>query len=138
MASLRKFESRRWSSSLSQLPVFSIRQPFAWLVVNGIKDVENRSWRTNYRGPLLIHASKSMARLSDEDFEYYRELAKVRWPPTFDIGGIIGMVELVDCVKRHPSAWKERGSWGWVLSGARTIKFRECKGAVGFFYPSWT
>jgi hypothetical protein len=38
----------------------SIRQPWAWLIVTGYKDIENRSWRTNYRGPLLIHAGRAI------------------------------------------------------------------------------
>ncbi len=37
----------------------SLRQPWAWLVVSGHKDVENRVWRAAYRGPLLIHAGKA-------------------------------------------------------------------------------
>jgi hypothetical protein len=36
----------------------SIRQPWAWLIIAGHKDVENRSWTTTYRGPLLIHAAR--------------------------------------------------------------------------------
>lgn len=129
--------SKRWSKSLSKLPVLSIRQPFAWLVVNGIKDIENRWMRTHYRGPLLIHASKSRAAVDPESLGYWSKLAKVALPEDYDFGGVIGMVQLVDCVKRHPSAWRERGGWGWVLSDAHPIKFRECKGAVGFFYPDW-
>jgi hypothetical protein len=35
-----------------------IRQPWAWAVVYAGKDVENRTWQTSYRGPLLIHAAK--------------------------------------------------------------------------------
>lgn len=38
----------------------SLRQPWAWAVVHGYKDVENRSWSTKHRGPLLIHASKQL------------------------------------------------------------------------------
>ena len=34
----------------------SIQQPWAWLIVNDHKDIENRDWRTHYRGPVLIHA----------------------------------------------------------------------------------
>jgi hypothetical protein len=34
----------------------SIRQPWAWLIVQGHKPIENRTWPTTYRGPLLIHA----------------------------------------------------------------------------------
>jgi hypothetical protein len=40
----------------------SIRQPWAWLIVNGHKPVENRDWATSFRGPVLIHAGLTMAR----------------------------------------------------------------------------
>ncbi len=36
-------------------------QPWASLVVMGLKTIETRSWATGYRGPLFIHASKSKA-----------------------------------------------------------------------------
>ncbi|MCB2188832.1 MAG: ASCH domain-containing protein [Deltaproteobacteria bacterium] len=39
----------------------SIRQPWASLIVAGMKDVENRSWATKYRGPVLIHAAATVA-----------------------------------------------------------------------------
>jgi len=38
----------------------SVRQPWAWLLLNG-KDIENRDWYTKYRGPLAIHASKGIS-----------------------------------------------------------------------------
>ena len=38
----------------------SIRQPWAWLVAHGWKNIENRTWQTNYRGRLLIHAAGGM------------------------------------------------------------------------------
>ena len=41
---------------LWELPALSIRQPWAELIVRGHKDVENRTWRHSYRGPVLIHA----------------------------------------------------------------------------------
>lgn len=34
--------------------ILSVRQPWAWALVDGWKDVENRSWRTAYRGPIAI------------------------------------------------------------------------------------
>ncbi len=40
------------------MKALSIRQPWAWLIANGYKDIENRSWRTNFRGEFLIHAGK--------------------------------------------------------------------------------
>ena len=42
------------------MKAISIRQPWAWLIVNGYKDVENRTWYTSHRGPLLICASKAL------------------------------------------------------------------------------
>lgn len=127
----------RWSSSLLSLPALSVRQPYAWLIVNGIKDVENRSWQTHKRGLVLIHASMSHEFLNSEVAEKCEALAGRRIPTGYDIGGIVGVAEIVDCVRKHPSKWKERGSWGWVLANARPLPFRECKGAVGFFYPKW-
>ncbi|HDU8694716.1 TPA: ASCH domain-containing protein, partial [Morganella morganii subsp. morganii] len=42
------------------MKAISIRQPWAWLIVNGHKDIENRSWRTKYRGQVLVHASQGV------------------------------------------------------------------------------
>ena len=58
----------------------SIRQPYAWLLVNGIKDVENRSW--NPPDPIIgkriyIHAGK--AKVSKDDFEFWSDLALNEW-----------------------------------------------------------
>ena len=39
------------------MKVLSVKNPYAYLIVHGIKDVENRSWKTDYRGELLIHCS---------------------------------------------------------------------------------
>ena len=39
------------------MKALSVRQPWAHLIVTGIKRVENRFWETPYRGPLLIHAA---------------------------------------------------------------------------------
>jgi hypothetical protein len=43
----------------------SVRQPYAWLIVAGLKDVENRSRRLRHRGPLLIHASIAITPLRE-------------------------------------------------------------------------
>ena len=40
------------------LSCLTVRQPWAWLLTHGVKPVENRTWKTSYRGPLLIHAGK--------------------------------------------------------------------------------
>jgi hypothetical protein len=131
---------RRWSRRLLGLPVISVRQPYAWLIVQGIKDLENRSWRTHYRGPLLIHASTNRVDLTETVFARYGARGRIRMPrpENYEVGGVIGYVEVVDCVRHSASVWKNPGGWGWILARARPLKFRRCQGAVGFFRPKWT
>src|SRR6267378_3713180 len=51
------------------MKIISIRQPWASLIVSGVKDVENRTWSTRYRGPVLIHASRTADKISDDEFQ---------------------------------------------------------------------
>lgn len=37
-----------------RVKVLTVKQPWASLIVHGIKDIENRSWQTNFRGRVLI------------------------------------------------------------------------------------
>lgn len=112
----------------------STRQPWAWLIVNGHKPVENRDWATNYRGRFLVHAGKTMAK------SYYREVADwalanhVVLPPfeALERGGIVGRADLVDCVTSHPSPYF-RGPHAFVLANAETLPFHACNGSLGFF-----
>ncbi|MCW5851350.1 MAG: ASCH domain-containing protein [Anaerolineae bacterium] len=111
--------------------LLSVRQPWAWLIIHGGKDIENRSWRTNVRGRILIHASRSMEYSDEEAAEVCREYC-VEPPPTFDRGGVIGSIEIVDCVTDHESSWFE-GEYGFVLSDPQPLPFYPCSGRVGFF-----
>ncbi|HEY1417902.1 MAG TPA: ASCH domain-containing protein [Myxococcaceae bacterium] len=91
----------------------TIRQPWAELIVRGEKDVENRSWRTRHRGPLLIHAGGRA----------HRELfGQHGVPDDAQLSAIIGLVEVVDCTQEKTSAWHEPGSWGWYLARPRRFK----------------
>jgi len=117
--------------------VLAIRQPYAWLVVNGIKDVENRSRRTNYRGLVLIHASLSGSLLFADSLSELSDRAGVAFPDSFRTGGVVGVAEIVGCERRHGSEWKDPSSWGWLLANARPLPFRPCKGALGFFRPKY-
>lgn len=47
-------------------------------------------------------------------------------------GGIVGMVDIIDCVKSSPSPWY-MGEVGFVLANARPLPFAPFKGALGFF-----
>lgn len=87
----------------------SIRQPWAWLVANGWKNIENRTWPTGFRGRFLIHAAKGMTRAEyDACLLFVMSTGMTIWKalPMFDSpqlcrGGIVGEAELVDCVTHH-------------------------------------
>lgn len=59
--------------------VLSIRQPWASMIVRGLKRFEIRTWSTPYRGQLLIHASSATPTraFADEAFEEYPELGEL-------------------------------------------------------------
>ncbi len=129
--------SARWTPALHGLSALAIRQPYAWLVVNGIKDVENRSRRTHYRGQVLIHASLNESLLFSDSLTELSARAGIALPDCFETGGIVGVAEIVASERRHGSDWKDPASWGWVLANARPLSFRPCKGALGFFRPKF-
>lgn len=127
------------------MKALSIRQPWAWLVVTGHKDIENREWSTNVRGRVLVHASKSMTRAEYkecEDVVLDVRIARgvggrpshLPLPQPLDLvrGGIIGTVEIVDCVQQSASPWFF-GSYGFVLRNARPMRFIPYRGRLGFF-----
>jgi hypothetical protein len=85
------------------MKVLSIRQPWAWLIVNGYKDIENRTWRTNIRGPVLIHAGKE----PDHERIPLFEALSFRGMDCTDMerGGIVGVATITDCVTESASPW---------------------------------
>jgi activating signal cointegrator 1 len=99
---------------------FSLLQPWASLVVDGLKKNETRSYRTHYRGQVFIHASK---RFNKDQLELMNMLpfSKYLEPMTVELGAIIGSVDIVDCItseealKRNPS--KEELAFGDYSAG---------------------
>lgn len=120
------------------MKALSIRQPWAWLILHAGKDVENRNWPTQFRGPCLIHASKGITRDEYADaFDFFAsiELSGQIAIPTFEelpIGGIVGKMFIEDCVKASKSPWFF-GTYGFVITSAMTLPFFPCRGALGFF-----
>lgn len=129
------------------MKALSVRQPWAWLIVNGFKDIENRTWHTNYRGRVLIHASKGMTRDEYEDaLDMCHQVSLVKpFPegtkmPSFkeiERGGIVGAVDIIDCVQDTSSPWFV-GDYGFVLENAEAFEMKPCKGALGFFKPDYS
>lgn len=96
------------------MKAITIKQPWASVIVHGIKDIENRTWRTNYRGRVLIHSSAKgdIAKygcLQPEQRQkaFYSPLGSVCFND-LPFGAIIGSVEIVDCVVNHSSIWAEK------------------------------
>ena len=118
----------------------SIRQPWAHLIVHKGKNIENRKWKTNYRGWFLIHASKGMTRQEYADVQEFCGDgimgAEALVPPKEELqfGGIIGMAKIVHCVPHHNSPWF-MGPFGFWLEEVKPLPFTPCRGALGFFWP---
>lgn len=103
------------------MKALSIRQPWAWLICAGLKNIENRPWPTNYRGRIYVHAGQRFdwagyswvgqhgELLRNVDVGKWIELALAR--PT----GIIGEVDIVGCVTMSESPWFA-GPYGLVLA----------------------
>jgi len=71
------------------MKALTICNPYPYMIMDHSKRVENRTWATSYRGPLLIHAGKNRDWLQDGDFSIY---------PDMQFGFLLGAVEIVDCM----------------------------------------
>lgn len=109
----------------------SIRQPWAQLILDRGKDVENRSWpcpSKHVGTPILLHAG--LAKPTEHPSVYhYMEMQR---------GGIIGMLQFSASITDSMSDWAEPGMHHWVIQWAKSVPFFPSKGALGFFtveYP---
>lgn len=120
----------------------SIRQPWAWLIVNGHKDVENRDWETLWRGRFAVHAGKTLVK---RDYRNVQAEVAARFGiavPDFDspeihFGGVVGTVELVgvkhiESLDRPENPWFT-GPFGLLLARPERMPFVLCKGQLGWF-----
>ncbi|WP_186425058.1 ASCH domain-containing protein [Cupriavidus metallidurans] len=116
------------------MKALSIRQPWAWLIVNGHKDIENRTWPTHFRGRVLIHAGVNYPKGDyADDARVYSRHYGIEYPAREAmIGGIVGVATITDCVMQSESQWFN-GPYGFVLADAKPIPFMPCKGALGLF-----
>jgi adenine-specific DNA-methyltransferase len=111
--------------------VLSVQNPWSDLICRGLKDVENRSWPTDYRGRLYIHSSgspmtpveakhelgASVLRDSPEVRSWLQEgMSKGATESWLTSRAIIGYVEIVDCVRDSTSSWAEEDQYHWVLA----------------------
>ena len=135
---------------MKTITVLSVRQPWAWLLCEGLKDVENRNWRTNYRGTLYIHAGKSFdwdalgwmnqaatihAGLKVEG-HFGINFDKSRFIITKhedEFGAIVGRVDLIDC-GRSQSVWAQpEVQYHWTVRHGQHIVPIPMRGQLGLF-----
>lgn len=126
------------------MTALSLLQPWASLVIMGVKKIETRSWSTNHRGTLLIHASLGKAGEIFAHEHYFKKY--IRDFISLPFGAIIGMVTLeailpVEDFKMSDEQMNRLtleekafgdytpGRYGWVLSDP--VEFKESIPARG-------
>lgn len=119
------------------MKTLSITEPYASLICEGKKHIETRSWKTNYRGPLLIHASAT--RIPHDYKHLVPMVSETRQ------GNIICKANLVDCVemtREWISEMSEKewflgfysvGRYAWILEDVEPIEPIPAKGRLGLW-----
>ncbi len=124
------------------MQVLSIKEPFATLVKDGVKIYETRSWKTNYRGELYIHASLGACTSSNKNkaMSYLKS--------TINPGYILCKCNLVDCIlmdddfinyiekETHEKDYGEysKGRYAWKLELLEVLKETiSAKGKLGIW-----
>jgi hypothetical protein len=112
------------------MKAISIRQPWAWAIAQGLKTIENRTWRTHYRGPLAIHAGRAPCppALILPDGTPVQDAGLV-------CGAVVALVDLVDClaVVDAPQGPFTEGPFCFVLANVRRITPIPWPGALSLF-----
>jgi hypothetical protein len=121
------------------MKTLSVKQPWAWLICSGHKDIENRSWPAKLRGKVYIHAG---LRPDNKAWDFVRatvspslwsRMQTKEFKAGLVRGSIIGEAEIVDCVQASSSPWFV-GRYGFVLRNAKLYKTPvPCKGRLRFF-----
>ncbi|KAF7805238.1 Activating signal cointegrator 1 [Senna tora] len=117
------------NSGILRNPCLTMHQPWASLLVYGIKRVEGRSWPAPIRGRLWIHAA---SKVPDESTikameNFYREIyavngiTDIKFPEHYPVSRLLGCVEVVGCLRRE-----ELASWEMVPEGVRLEALTDC------------
>lgn len=126
--------------NIEELPALSVRPPFAWAIIHGGKDIENRTEGAmkvlgKKRGRIAIHSSQTMTRAYyEEAYLFMKEIdVQCPLPDALMRGAIIGTVEVIDAVDDSDSQWF-MGPCGLVLRDPRPVTPRgHCSGQLGYF-----
>lgn len=118
------------------MKAISIRQPWAWAITNGHKDIENRNWTTRVTGYIYIHASKGCTKAEYDDavWEINKINPNLKIPALKDLerGGLVGTCTITGCVEKSSSPWFF-GRYGFTIENASRMNMIPYKGQLGFF-----
>lgn len=126
----------------------SVKEPFASLIKEGVKKIETRSWKTNYRGEVYIHAS--LKKINEKDERISNLLMLI---PNVDMqyGKIICKCRLIDCVymsdefvekmknndQEYLCGYYEVGRYAWILELLEVLDEPiSARGKLGIWYYS--
>lgn len=127
------------------MKVISLLEPWASLIKEKVKYIETRSWKTNYRGKIFIHASLKKVPKKDERIN---SLVSLLQDIDFKYGHIIAEATLVDCIYMDEDFLKKIkdnkieyicgeykiGRYAWILSDIRPLKKTiKAKGSLGIW-----
>ena len=125
------------------MKTLSIKQPFASLILEGKKTIETRTWKTDYRGPLLICAGKTL----HQGFVFdggYKAAPQYSISAGYQLGVILCVVDLVDCQPMQVADNKEAccswrpDLWAWKLENVRPVQPSPIRGRLRLFeVPDW-
>jgi hypothetical protein len=114
----------------TNLRALSLWRPWPWLILHAGKNVENRTWATRYRGPLILHAGNTVDPWAAANHVEHLDHPDVTAETVF-ARGFVGTVELVDvhpadaCRARHGdqlcSPWAAPDGWHWQLANPRAF-----------------
>lgn len=125
------------------MKVLTIKEPYASIIMSGLKEYETRSWKTNYRGKIYIHASIKI----DDDLKSRKDLQKLVYDNNITLkpGYILCEAYLDDCIYMNDMFIKnvsdkekmvgryELGRYAWHLSDIRVIEPVQAKGKLGIW-----
>jgi hypothetical protein len=121
---------------MDSLLALSIRQPWAWLVAHGYKDIENRDWQTHVRGWVLVHAAGRLPAKWDWSANaLFAAKRGVQIPchRGVELGCLVGVMRIDDCVTTHSSRWFT-GPYGFVIGRAAAFLAPvSCAGSLKYF-----
>jgi hypothetical protein len=117
----------------------TISQPWAWAIIHAGKNVENRRWKTRYRGPLLIHAGNQSDPAGSGSILWVMDDPEAFGQPraAFEArGAIIGVANLVDVLIDSSSPWAMPGWFHWLLEFPEPVDPPiPCRGRQGLWRP---